>query len=787
ARRPFDLARAPLWRVALLRLAADEHLFLHVVHHIVFDVWSRSVFLAELAAVYDALAAGRRPALPPLALQYPDFADWQRRRLAGERLERDLAFWRGHLAGAPQVLELPTDAPRPPRQGWRGAKRQRVLDRAATDALVGLCREQGATPFLGFLAVYAVLLFRTSGRRDFLISTPVAGRGRVELESAIGFFVNNLVLRARVAPGAGFLDVLDGLRRSLPAALAHQELPFERLVEELAPVRTLAHAPLCQVAFDFLEGSHRPVAPSGLRAESQPLDKGTAMYDLLLVLVELAAGWEATLQYRTDLYRHATALATLERYERLLRAAVRDPRRPVERLELVSPDERRRAVERNATAVAYPRRRTVDALVAEQAARRPSRVAVEGLGEALTYGELLARADAVAAALARAGVAPGEAVGVCLERSPELVVALLGVLRAGAAYVPLDPEYPPARRALMCEEAGLRRVVARRGAAAELPPGVEVVPVAAPPSPGWSPAAEACRPAAGLAYVLFTSGSTGRPKGVAVPHRAVLRLLFAGDDLAIGEDDVVAQAATPSFDAATYEIWGALAAGARLVLLPREVTLAPGDLAAALRRHRVTVLFLTTALFNQVARQEPGAFASLRCLSFGGEMVDAERVRQVLAAGPPGRLLHVYGPTETTTCATCHRVRAVAAGAPAVPIGRPIGNTTAWVLDRAGEPVPEGLPGELHLGGDGLADGYLGRPGATAEAFVPSPFGDRPGARLYRTGDLVRCDAAGDLEFLGRVDGQVKIRGFRIEPGEVEAALARHPRVSQAAVVVHGA
>ncbi|HVR97637.1 MAG TPA: amino acid adenylation domain-containing protein, partial [Thermoanaerobaculia bacterium] len=745
ARRPFDLQRGPLLRLALFRLSERDHVLLLAMHHIVSDGWSMGVLLREVAALYEGSE------LPELALQYADFAVWQRRWLEGEVLEAQLAYWRGQLGppnGAPQVLELPADRPRPAVQTFRGATRPVAFPSAAVH---GLCRRQGVTPFMALLAAWSVLLGRLASQEDLLIGTPIAGRTRRELEDLIGLFVNTLVLRVDWTGSPGFGELLARVRSTALDAYAHQDLSFERLVEELVPARDLAFSPLVQVLFALQNAPGRGFTVPGLTFSPLDLESPAARLDLSLSLWEVPGGFAGALEHNTDLFDGSTAERLGLRFAAFLEAAVADPGRSIGDLPLLLPGERQQVLEHNDTGTAYPRESSLPERFATVVRERPDAVAVVDGDGALSYGRLDEAASRLAGSLEARGIGPGDRVGVAMERSAGLVVALLGVLKAGAAYVPLDPGYPDERLAFLIADAGVAAVLQE--------------PVSGDPGAMASPRHV---PAESLAYVIYTSGSTGRPKGVAVSHRAVLRLVFGARHLTLSPGDRLAFNANVSFDAATFEIWATLLAGATLVVIPQDLLLSPPDLAARLEREDVTVLHLTAALFAQVV---PAALSRLRCALFGGEASAPAAVARVLEAGRPRRLLHMYGPTESTTFATWHPIMQVDPDATALPIGRPLANTTAYVLDHRDQPVPPGVAGELHLGGDGLAWGYLNRPDLTAERFVPDPSGG-PGARLYRTGDLASLRADGALELQGRIDDQVKIRGFRIEPGEVEAVLA---------------
>ncbi len=794
ALRPFDLSRGPLLRSTLLRLDEREHLLCFTLHHIVSDGWSTGVLVREVAALYGALARGEAPELPALPVQYADYAVWQRGWLRGDVLEAQLAWWKERMAGAPPLLEIPTDRPRGVGQDARAERHAFPLGVGLTRRLRELSRREGATLFMTALAGWQALLGRYAGEDDVVVGTPVAGRSRVEVEGLIGFFVNLLPLRVELRGDPTWGTLLGRVREEALGAYAHQDLPFERLVDEVVDERTLAHAPLVQVAYSLARavGIER-LSLGGVELEAVGVVEEAAKFDLYLSLSDTGDILDGALLYRKALFEPATVARMAGHLEVLLEAMAVDPARRLSAASLLRGAERAQLLEGWNPAPTEIPHAAVHELFAEQAARAPDAVAVVFRDESLTYAELDRRANRLAHHLLRLGVAPEEGVGVCLERGPQLVVGVLGVLKAGAAYVPLDPSHPEERLREILADAGVTVVLTADGAGAHLPAGAVVVRL---DTPGTVAALAVMPPDAPptltdprqLAYVVYTSGSTGRPKGVAVPHRAVVRLVRGTDYVAFGPGERIAHASNPAFDAATFEIWGALLNGGCVVVVGRDAALAPAELAAELRERRVSTLFLTTALFNRVSHDAPDAFSTLRHLLFGGEAVDPESVRRVLESGAPERLLHVYGPTETTTFAAWHRVRRVEAGAATVPIGAALGNTTLYVLDGDGEAVPAGIAGELYVGGLGVARGYLGRADLTAERFVPDAYSREAGARLYRTGDRVRWNRRGEIEFLGRADAQVKIRGFRIEPGEVEAVLLEQERVREATVVVreHG-
>ncbi|RKH48164.1 non-ribosomal peptide synthetase [Corallococcus sicarius] len=784
ALKPFDLARAPLIRTTLLRLSEQRHVLLVSVHHIVSDGWSSRVLVEEMAALYLSFSRGLPSPLPPLPLQYADYAAWQRDWLKGEVLEQQVGWWKQQLAGVPHALELPTDKPRPSVQTFHGAQVPVVLSHATSQGLKALSHQEGATPFMVLLATWQVLLSRYSGQQDFSVGSPIAGRHLGELEGIVGFFVNTLVLRARVDRRASFLQLLREVKEMALGAYTHQDLPFERLVEELRPARDASRGPLIQVAFSLRNVP--PRAPRKQELTLRPLDveEATVKFELELGLVESPEGYTGALSYNTDLFEQGTVARMAEHFRTLVEGLVARPEAPLGSQSLLTQAERQRMlVDWNATATEYPRGSTLPEVFAQAVARFPDKVAVEAGDSRLTYRQLDARANQLAWHLRALGVDTDARVGVTLERSLELFVTLLAILKAGGAYVPMDPAYPRERLAAMVEDAAPRIVVTSRALLPKLPSqglravvqeelSLEAGPTHAPP--------RAALPDS-LAYIVFTSGSTGRPKGVGSSHAAVLRTLF-GVDFGLGPEETLLHMAPLAFDASTFEIWGALLHGSKLAVFPPHPPGDPYELEQVLVRHGVTTLWITVGLFTQVVDTHLHALRSVRQVLTGGDVIPASHVRRVLeelripvTAG--------YGPTEGTVFATSHRFTSAAQVGTSVPLGRPIGNTQLYVLDASGQPVPSGVAGELYMGGDGLARGYLGQPALTAERFVPDPFALEPGARVYRTGDLARWRHDGVLEFLGRADTQVKVRGFRIEPGEIEAALMTHAEVREAIVL----
>jgi amino acid adenylation domain-containing protein len=786
SRQPFDLAAGPLIRARLLRLSDQEHVLLLIIHHIASDGWSHGVLMRELTALYAAAVHEREAELPALPIQYADYSSWQRQWLQGEILESQLSYWRQRLAGRPPFLELPGDYPRPPVQTFNGGLYSFRIPDTIAAAARRLSRQEGATLFMLLLATFKTLLLRSTGQHDLLVGSPIAGRVRPELEPLIGCFINTLVLRTDLSGDPSFRDVLRRVRETTLGAYAHQDLPFTRLVEELQVERDVSRTPIFQIMFVLQSTPTEPIATSDLLLDPAHIDNQTTNLDFTLSMQDTAQGLTGDIEYNSDLFMPETIARLAEHFRVLLQAIVADPEQRIATLPLLTAAERQLLRDWNATATPSLPDRCVHELFAAQAARTPEATAVVFQEQRLSYAELEERANRLAQYLQSQGVGPETRVGLCLHRSLDLPVAVLGILKAGGCYVPLDPAYPVERLHFMLHNAAAPLVITEAALWDRLPADSARSicldrdwPLIAQHSAD-APAARTVPDH--LAYVIYTSGSTGQPKGVAVSHRAIgNRIAWSQQADPLNDNDRVLQVASMSFDIAFWELIGPLLYGATVVLARPDANQDSEYLIALLREQRITVAHLVPSVLNLLlADPALASCRSLRSLYYGGEASATDLPERILAQLPV-TLLHFYGPTEAAINATAWRGEPDARTP--VSIGRPISNMQAYLLDRHGQPVPIGVVGELYLGGVGLARGYHGRPDLTAERFVPDPFGETAGARLYRTGDLARFRPDGEIVFVGRADDQVKIRGVRVELGEIEAVLRQQPGVREAVVV----
>ncbi|MGW5876140.1 non-ribosomal peptide synthetase [Nocardiopsis terrae] len=780
ATAPFDLESGPVLRAHLLRRAEDVHVLLLSLHHIATDGWSTAIIIRELVALYGAERGAGADGLPELPVQYADYAVWQRGRMTGERAAEQLAYWRDRLTDLP-VLDLPTDRPRPGTPTHAGSTLDRVLPARLRDGLNRLARAERVTLMTVVLAAFNVVMSKYTQQDDIVLGSVWSGRGRPEVEPLVGFFSNTLVLRTSTAGDPTFRELLSRTRDTVMGAHFHEDLPFGRLVEELSPERDPDRNPLFQTSFTLQHAAVESGEVGDLLVDAFPIESGTARFDLAVQLTELPEGLRLWAEYSTELFDPERITRMFEHYEQVLDTVVADPGRRLSEIGVLTGSELAEVTDTWSDGGPRGEQELLHRLFEARAADHPDQVALRFEDTDTTYGELDERADRLARTLRGSGVGPEDVVGVLLERGPDIPAAYLGVGKAGAAFLPLDPDHPAQRREAILAEAGCEVVVTADGLAGLLPDHVRTVGVS-DTDPATAPVGPPPTTVTGrnLAYVIFTSGSTGRPKGVQVEQSSIANFTEAVvERFGLGPGDRVLQFANPAFDVSLFDFFAALCSGATLVHARREVLLDPTALTGLMRSERVTVTDLPPAVLGLL---DPDDLPDLRALFVGLEAFPAELVNRWRTAD---REFHNgYGPTEATVACTdfaCPDEEHTTMP----PIGGPLRGYRVYVLDRFGEPVPEGVPGELYVAGAGVARGYAGRPAATAERFVPDPYGP-PGGRAYRTGDLVHWESTGDLRFLGRVDDQIKIRGLRVEPGEVERALTAHPGVGEALVVCHG-
>ncbi|MBA3354607.1 MAG: amino acid adenylation domain-containing protein [Pyrinomonadaceae bacterium] len=793
ARQPFNLSQGPLLRVSLLRLDEEEHVLLLNVHHSVYDLWSMGVFLRELAVLYEAFSVQKPSPLAELPIQYPDNAVWQRQWLSGEVLKKQLSYWKQRLEGAPAILELPMARPRPAVQSFQGSHQSFLLSKKLSEELQRLSQREGVTLFITLLAAFQMLLFRYTGLEDIVVGSPIAGRNRAEIEDLIGSFASMLVLRTDLSGDPTFRELLAHVRGVALGAYAHQDLPFEKLVEELQPERSLSHNPLFQVVFGLQNAPMPPLEFSGLALNPLQVDHWTAKFDLVLHMVEQAEGLRGRLEYKTDLFDAVTINRMIGHFQVLLEVVVADPDKRISSLPLLTEEERQQLlVEWNATQTDYPEGTCLHQLFEQQVEEPPNAIAVLFENEQLTYGELNQRANQLAHHLRSLGVEPDVRVGISVERSLEMVVGILGILKAGGAYVPLDPAYPSERLSFMLEDTQTSVLVTQRHLLERLPDhGAKVVCLDA----DWKIIAresaenpDAAVTPDNLAYVIYTSGSTGKPKGIAIRHRGVVNnLTDLNRRFAVGPRDRVLALSSLSFDMCVYEVLGTLASGAAIVMPAASAERDPAHWAKLMAQHRVTVWnsapSLLEMLVEHVGERAKTRLPDLRLAMLGGDWVEVTLPDRLKALAAGVEVIVMGGATEASIHSIIYEVEKTDPTWRSIPYGRPMANQLAYILDARLQPVPVGVPGELHLGGVGLARGYFNRLELTAEKFIPNPFSAEVSDRLYKTGDLARWQADGNIELLGRMDFQVKIRGHRIELGEIEAALKQHSGIQEAAVM----
>jgi amino acid adenylation domain-containing protein len=785
----FDLIQGPLLRIKLLQLSPEEHVFLLVMHHIISDGWSIGVIVRELAALYAAFSQEKPAPLPELPIQYADFAIWQRNWLQGEVLQSQLDYWQQQLGENLPVLELPIDRPRPPVQTFNGRKYSFALSQNLTEALEAISQQQGVTLFMTLLAAFQILLYRYSGQEDICVGSPIANRNYREIEGLIGFFVNTLALRTNLGGNPTFRELLERVRAVTLGAYAHQDLPFEKLVEQLQLERSLSYNPLFQVMFALQNTPMPTLELKELKLHPLEVDSGTAQLDLTLHLEQKTNGIAGVFEYNTDLFDGNSIASMANHFQTLLESIITNLEQPISKLSLLTPAEQQQIlVGWNSTQTTYPLEFTLHQLIETQVEKTPDAIAVKFADQQLTYRELNNRANQLAHHLQNLGIKPEVLVGICVERSLEMVIGLLGILKAGGAYVPLEPHLPQERLAFMLADTQVKVLLTQQHLVAELPEhSAQLICL----DTDWEIIAQASEKnleiavtPENLAYVIYTSGSTGKPKGAMNTHRGICnRLLWMQDVYQLTEADCVLQKTPFGFDVSVWEFFWTLLTGARLVLAKPKGHQDSAYLVQLIVQEKVTTLHFVPSML-QIFLQEQGLSEcqSLRQVMCSGEALPYA-LQERFFAHLNAELHNLYGPTEAAVDVTywaCERD----SNSPVVPIGRPIANTQIYLLDSDLQPVPVGVAGELHIGGVGLARGYLNRPDLTAQKFIPNPFSYNPAARLYKTGDLARYRYDGTIEYLGRIDYQVKIRGFRIELGEIEAILGQHPAIQEAVVLV---
>lgn len=780
ASKPFTLTRAPLFRAVLVRLSEDSHMLHVTAHHAVFDGWSIRVLTTELGRLYEALHAGLPCPLAPLPIQYGDYTVWQNDFLDGPEVASQLAHWTNRLADL-HDLELPSDRPRPRVKSWRGDIVSTLLPKELTTRLASIATSHAATLFHLYIAAFMAVANRYTGAEDIAIGVPVAGRNKPELEDLIGSFINTVLVRSNLAGNPPFAEFLGRVSEAAVEALEHQDVPFEVLVRALRPGREPGRNPLFQINFTHQRSFARAGTVAGVALTPVPSVPQGAIFDVNIFMVERKEGWRASCDFSTDLFDRPTIERMLRHFQTILDAIARDPFTAIQNLPMVPRDELDQIDRWSEAPTTYPDDATIAELFTEVAAAHPEQTAVLHRECRVAYRELQHSAACIAHDLQSRGIKPGMFVGIAAEPTPERVAGLLGIAMAGAAYAPLDPAAPAAWNKAILQDAGISCVLADDSAKSCFPEG-SVVPL--PPVTGEGSLQKApapCCKSSDPAYLVFTSGSTGEPKGVIVPHKAVVRLVRGTNFMGFGVGEVFLQASPLTFDAATFEIWGALLNGGTLAIPDLPMPGIP-EITRAIQIHKVTTLWLTAGLFQVVIEECPQALRALRNLLAGGDVLPAASVARAREYLPGVRLINGYGPTENTTFTTCHTIREEDCARTSIPIGVPIANTRVRIVDQAGRTVPIGIPGELHVGGDGLAIGYLNDPVLTAEKFITT----NDGLRWYRTGDRARWLADGAIEFLGRMDSQLKIRGFRVEPAEVEAALLRIEGITGVKVAARG-
>ncbi len=786
AQKPFQISTGPLVRATLIKRSQQDYIFLLAMHHIITDGWSMNVFFKELTDLYEAFSKGLPSPYTELPIQYPDFAVWQRNWLKGAILEKQLNYWENKLKDC-SPLQIPTDHPRSSVQTFVGTTTTFELPSYHHQSLKKICQRKGMTMFMVLLGILKVLIYRLTGKGDIVIGSPISGRTRTELEGLIGFFVNTLVFGTKLKGNDSFEKVLDKVKETALGAYSHQDLPFEMLVEKQQIERDLSQNPIFQIMFQVVSKNSK--ANKG--GDDLPLIKmGSAKFDLTFSFDDYLDSLVGLIEYNTDLFEATTIDRIIYLFKNLTHQVIENPDQDIRELSMLNDTEYQRIIyDLNDTDTDYPASSSLPVLFQQQARALPDKLACKYGKKELTYHEMEERSNQLARYLREKHQVGFETiVGLCMERSPELLVAILGIIKAGACYLPLDLDYPSERLTFMLEDANAALVITQPDKRSVLgQPSTKLLDYSFDASEvqvfSRRPLDLNYHPEL-AAYIMYTSGSTGRPKGITIPHRGILRLVCNTNYIELKSSDIFAQASNTSFDASTFEIWGALLNGASLIGIDKTMSINPKEYFKKIEEENINTVFATTALFNQFGKQAPWAFRSVEKVLFGGEAATAKWVFEVLQNSSPRTVLNLYGPTESTTFATYFSPKNLPKTSPTIPIGHAISNTQVYVLDANLEPVPIGVPGELYIGGDGLARGYVNKPKLTAANFLPDPFSKKPGSRMYRTKDLVRMDEEGQITFIGRVDNQVKLRGFRIELGEIESHLNRLPTIKDSIVML---
>ncbi|NEQ65179.1 MAG: amino acid adenylation domain-containing protein [Symploca sp. SIO2D2] len=784
--RPFELEQGPLLRTTLLKLTDASHVLIVMMHHIISDGWSIGIFINELSTLYTALASGNPSPLPTLPIQYADFSHWQRQWLKEKVLEEQMEYWQQQLADIPTLLTLPTDRPRPPMQTFRGKRESFQLSKALTQKLKQLARQTETTLFMLLFGVFTTLLYRYSDQTDIVVGSPIAHRNHREIEPLIGFFVNTLVLRINFSNYPGFQELLKQIKRVSLDAYAHQDIPFEQLVEALQPERHLSYNPLFQVMFVLQNAPVEEFDLPGLQVNLLETEQVVSQFDLTLLITEKGQGLTGEFEYNCDLFEATTIKRMVGHFQTLLAGIIDNPQQKVTELPLLTSTEQQQLlIEWNRTTVSYPQEYCVHQLLEAQVEKNPNAIALVDNDEVLTYGELNRYANQLAQYLQHRGIKSDQLVGVCLERSFDLVIGLLAVLKAGAAYVPLDANYPQQRLTFMLEDSQVP-VLLTQEKLLEKFSGLNSHVVCLDRDWGMIAQAKSENPTSdvqtsNLAYVIYTSGSTGQPKGVLIPHRGLLNLVYWHQQaFDVCETDHATYLAGTGFDASVWELWPYLTAGAQLHLVNSELLHSPIQLRDWLLAKQISISFLPTPIVSEMFALEWPPNSALRMILTGGD-----KLHQYPPTTLPFKVVNNYGPTENSVVTTSGVVTSSDNFQGSPPIGRPIANTQVYLLNSHLQPVPIGIPGELHIAGVGLALGYLGRPELTTAKFIANPFSHTPESRLYKTGDIARYLPDGNIEFVARIDNQVKIRGFRVELGEIESLLTRHSLIKESVVLIY--